>query len=884
MDGSLATLEQLQAAAHVDTEGWGSLNLTEVGVHKWVEQDYVGMWCFAWKLPGMPEPVKWEVGDPDPQPLLYHIASGGTFAAHNAPFDRHFWNRVIRRYRPWWPEIKIEQCDCTVARVAAISVPGRIEYAAKVLGIADNQKEDEGSRLVKKYATAAYDKNGYRIWPTASEIQTIISYNIKDVVLEDGIAALAPHLSDRERQVWLLDQHINDRGFAIDIPLVKRLADVVDLTRSRITNRLLELTGGLISSHAQHARIAAWARSRGIPCTSTAKQQIPEIIAACQAIDISQYGDVVEVLDLKRQGGKSSVDKLFKMLECVCADGRLRGQLQYHGASTGRWAGRLTQPHNFYRVDPEKDGDDIEKVLAIVMRYASAEDALSEIEKLFSEHETKARLNYVEGAPRKSAMDMAAKCIRSTIIAAPGMKLVGGDKSNIEGRINAWIHDEDWKVEEYRKQDRKEIRDTYISSYAATFGADTASVTGPQRQVGKVCIAEGQMVLTNAGYVPIERVEKSHLLWDGDTWVRHDGLIFQGVKDVFEYDGVTATSDHEVYVEEFARPIPLAIAAEGGFRLRRTGLGDCRKTKKLARYRGKVRVYDLINAGLRHRFTVNDRIVSNCELSLGYQGSVGAFINMGATYGVKPADIARVVTAVKYSTPEWHEAEKQHAFSLKLKREMFGLSPVEWISLKIVVNGWRGAHAKITQGWWDLQDAAADAVANPGVAFRCCRNRVVYYVDRGILWCMLPSMRLLAYCNPRIIRVRGTKLITIDQEGNEVDEDDSTEESMEKERSQVAYDGFSSQSKQWGFKTLYGGKQCENVVSGLARDCLVEDMFRAEALGYRTVLTVHDEILCENYPSIGSREELRAIMNQGYSFAPGLPLEAKTWEGTRYEK
>ena len=122
-----------------------------------------------------------------------------------------------------------------------------------------------------------------------------------------------------------------------------------------------------------------------------------------------------------------------------------------------------------------------------------------------------------------------------------------------------------------------------------------------------------------------------------------------------------------------------------------------------------------------------------------------------------------------------------------------------------------------------------------------------------------------------------------DDDGNPVEEEIDTDGvPQEKVRYQVAYDGFSSQTKAWGFKTLYGGKQDENVVSGFARDCLVEDMFRAEAQGYNTILTVHDELLAENFPHIGSPAELRAIMNAGYAFAPGLPLEAKTWEGDRY--
>ena len=584
MDGfdiGLITDEMRDAASHVDTEGWGSLNLKEVGAHKWVEQDYVGCWCFAWWLPGMAKPEIWYPGGPDPVVLLNHISAGGIFTAHNAPFDRLFWNKVVRRYAPHWPEITIEQCDCTVSRTAAISIPGQIEFAAKVLGLADYEKENEGSKLVKKYATASYNKKGQRIWPTTEEVQKMGFYCIKDVVLEHGVALRVMALSDRERRVWILDQYINDRGFAIDIPLIQKLADLVTYARTKVIDRIKTLTDGQVTSHAQHERIAAWVQSKGLPCKSVAKDKIPEIIECIKAIGIEYYADVVEVLDLRRQGGKSSVDKLFKMLECVCADGRLHGQLQYHGAVTGRWAGRLAQPHNFYRVDEEKDGKDVENVLQIVIESKSADEAFIRISDLFEQHETDAKRELIEGAPRKSVMDMASKCLRSTIIAAPGKKLIGGDKSNIEGRINAWMHEEEWKVQAYRDQDAGIGVDSYKLSYAASFGVDPKDVTGPQRQIGKVQ-----------------------------------------------------------------------------------------------------------------------------ELALGYQGSIGAYISMGANYYVKPENIARIVMEAKEGSEEWRTATEQYRYHVSLRRPLFGLKGLEWIALKVVVNGWRAAHPKITQGWWDLQDAA----------------------------------------------------------------------------------------------------------------------------------------------------------------------------------
>jgi DNA polymerase len=43
----------------------------------------------------------------------------------------------------------------------------------------------------------------------------------------------------------------------------------------------------------------------------------------------------------------------------------------------------------------------------------------------------------------------------------------------------------------------------------------------------------------------------------------------------------------------------------------------CREAQKLARYTGKARVYDILNAGPRHRFTVSGVLVSNCIYGTG---------------------------------------------------------------------------------------------------------------------------------------------------------------------------------------------------------------------------------------------------------------------------
>jgi hypothetical protein len=62
------------------------------------------------------------------------------------------------------------------------------------------------------------------------------------------------------------------------------------------------------------------------------------------------------------------------------------------------------------------------------------------------------------------------------------------------------------------------------------------------------CLAEGTLVHTDRGLVPIEQVKLTDKVWDGRDWVSHTGVIFQGYKEVIEINQVDMTPDHGVFI------------------------------------------------------------------------------------------------------------------------------------------------------------------------------------------------------------------------------------------------------------------------------------------------------------------------------------------------
>lgn len=109
-----------------------------------------------------------------------------------------------------------------------------------------------------------------------------------------------------------------------------------------------------------------------------------------------------------------------------------------------------------------------------------------------------------------------------------------------------------------------EIRQQAAATSPAKYKAllDAASRDGRLRgtiqfcgaaRTGRDCLAEGTPVLVkdDLGRIyekPVEAVEAEDLVWDGEAWVQHEGVVFSGDKDVIEHDGVLATAKHIVYI------------------------------------------------------------------------------------------------------------------------------------------------------------------------------------------------------------------------------------------------------------------------------------------------------------------------------------------------
>lgn len=177
---------------------------------------------------------------------------------------------------------------------------------------------------------------------------------------------------------------------------------------------------------------------------------------------------------------------------------------------------------------------------------------------------------------------------------------------------------------------------------------------------------------------------------------------------------------------------------------------------------------------------------------------------------------------------------------------------------KVIVKKWRKANPKIVQLWADVETCAIHTIKTR----KSMRLRSLgFHYDREIFRIELPSGRSLFYNNPKI---------GVNRFGME----------------SIIFKGMDQVIKQWTSVETYGGKLVENIIQAISRDLLAYSMQNLRTAGFKMVMHVHDEVICE-VPENKGEEQLKRmedIMGQEVPWAPGLPLTADGYVTKFYKK
>ncbi|MFW0776273.1 MAG: DNA polymerase, partial [Rickettsiales bacterium] len=337
--------------------------------------------------------------------------------AFNANFER---TCLAKYFGPMPPQ----EWDCTMVRAMRLGLPGSLDKVAKVLKLPD-QKMKEGKALITFFSKPCKPtkKNGGRTRNLPEHDPErwalFLEYCKQDVRTEIAIRdqLIRFEITEQEVALWNLDQEINDRGVLLDLDLVHNAIVMDDNHKDQLMEEARQITG--VANPKSNAQLKQWLTDNtdlDVMTMGLNKTTTPKIVEATKHIP-----EVAKVLQIRAELNKTSTSKYSKMAEAVCDDNRVRGLLQFYGASrTGRWAGRLVQDQNL----PQNKIPDLEDA----RNWVLAGDA-EIIDMLYG-----------------NVPAILSQLIRTAFVPKEGHKFYVADFSAIEARVIAWISGEDWRM------------------------------------------------------------------------------------------------------------------------------------------------------------------------------------------------------------------------------------------------------------------------------------------------------------------------------------------------------------------------------------------------------------------------------------------------------
>lgn len=440
----------------IDIETYSSINLARSGVYRYAESDDFEILLFAYSINGGEvNVVDLAKGEKIPKEIIDDLLDDEVIKwAFNAMFERVCISKYLGfktgRY------LNPSSWRCSMIWSAYMGLPLSLEGVGAVLGL-EKQKLTQGKDLIRYFCIPCNPTkaNGGRTRNLpehdSEKWERFTEYNIRDVEAEMLVQEKLSKfpVPDSIWKEYEMDQIINDRGIAVDMPFVKQAIAIDEDSSEKLRSIMQDITN--LENPNSVQQMKGWLNDNGIEMDSLGKKEVSEMIE-----------NVTEpyktVLELRQKLAKSSIRKYTAMENAVCSDKRARGMFQFYGANrTGRFSGRLIQLQNL----PQNHMKDLGEARGLVS--SGNIDALD--------------LLY-EDIP-----DTLSQLIRTSFIPGQGKKFIVADFSAIEARVIAWLANEKWRIDVFA-----DGGDIYCASASQMFNipVEKNGINGHLRQKGKI--------------------------------------------------------------------------------------------------------------------------------------------------------------------------------------------------------------------------------------------------------------------------------------------------------------------------------------------------------------------------------------------------------------
>lgn len=450
----------------LDFETRSHADLKKVGAWMYSKHPSTEVLCLKWKMNGESGfyhcAHPWTEASPPPTRLFELIAEGYKVEAHNAMFEFCIWRHVCVQ-KMGWPEVRDSQWSCSAAKAAANCVPRSLDGAGNAVGAVVVKDTDKGKRVLTKVSRPAKPTKAEpdRKWhEKQDDILELWDYNNTDVDAEEALSKMLMSLSDKEHKVWVMDQRMNRRGVACDTEGCKKAIVLATKHTERLNNVVYGLTQEAVDRATKRDKVLEWLHSRGHHhIVDTTAETLDHEIWKMERADV--YPTERRVMEIVKEVGRTSTKKYGAMLAMSDVDHRIRDTMMYHGASTGRWAGKGIQPHNYPRACPKNM-----EFAWDVIHMDDPDMALEVIETIYGD-----------------VMKFLSSTLRGALWAPRGRRLYCADYSAIEARVTLWMAGDEDGLDIFRRGE-----DIYVDMASTIYGRILTKENEEERQLGKQAI------------------------------------------------------------------------------------------------------------------------------------------------------------------------------------------------------------------------------------------------------------------------------------------------------------------------------------------------------------------------------------------------------------